>query len=291
MRAELAIAAAMLLVVQAAPAYAGGHGCGGGGHGGGGHGGGGHGGGGHGGGGHGGGGHGHGSTGPDCTRTFELGDRGCSPYGAWAAGTLLPHIIFEMGMNVRQFGRQLHDAQGSVTHGSEPFTYRVVAPVTASRSDVAMTADFRIGLGFPHGFYTLLEGEIGGLVSGGQTSVEMTQTGTFGAPSLTSSQTALLGGYGVVGIRAPILGGTLAFEMAGGGRALIYSFDSAYHDCNQTTSVSTSKVVAEARARAELWASPWVSFGATLGTSVLERGDWMTGLYLGIHSRSFGGQR
>jgi hypothetical protein len=35
----------------------------------------------------------------------------------------------------------------------------------------------------------------------------------------------------------------------------------------------------------------WFTFGAAVGANVLERGDWLAGLYLGLHSRAYGGTR
>ena len=74
-------------------------------------------------------------------------------------------------------------------------------------------------------------------------------------------------------------------------RTVSYSFQSSYHLCQQATSVMVFAPVAEARARGELWLSPWLTAGVTLGTSVLETHAWMGGLYLGVHTRAFGGER
>jgi hypothetical protein len=101
----------------------------------------------------------------------------------------------------------------------------------------------------------------------------------------------LVDSLGVVGVRAATGFGALGVELAGGLRAVSYSFHSSYHDCQQSTSINALAAVAEARARGELWLTPWLAAGATLGTSVLERNAWMGGLYLGIHSRAYGGDR
>lgn len=44
--------------------------------------------------------------------------------------------------------------------------------------------------------------------------------------------------------------------------------------------------VAEPRVRGQLWLSPQVTFGATLGTSLAERA-WMAGIAFGFHSHAF----
>jgi hypothetical protein len=96
---------------------------------------------------------------------------------------------------------------------------------------------------------------------------------------------------GVVGVHGATGAGGVGVELAGGVSAVSYSFHSSYHDCEQATSVTAYAPVAEARARGELWLSPWLTAGVTVGASVLERGAWIGGLYLGVHSRAFGGER
>jgi hypothetical protein len=49
--------------------------------------------------------------------------------------------------------------------------------------------------------------------------------------------------------------------------------------------------ILEARARAALWLSPFVNFGASAGASVIERGSWVAGVHLGIVSQAYGNQR
>jgi len=85
--------------------------------------------------------------------------------------------------------------------------------------------------------------------------------------------------------------GPLGMRTAGGVRAASYSFESSYHGCLQATSVTAVAPIAEARVRGELWVSPWLTAGLTAGASVLEKHAWMGGLYLGVHTRAFGGER
>ena len=70
-----------------------------------------------------------------------------------------------------------------------------------------------------------------------------------------------------------------------------YSFQSSYHGCEQSTGITALGAVAEARVRGELWLGPWLTAGVTVGASVLERNSWMGGVYLGVHTRAFGGDR
>jgi hypothetical protein len=97
-----------------------------------------------------------------------------------------------------------------------------------------------------------------------------------------SPSNAGIGGFRAIGKR-----GSIAIEGAGGLRSVRYEFASSYHNCETQATIVANRGVVEARARAELWLSPWITAGATLGTNVLERDDWMAGLYLGVHSRAF----
>jgi hypothetical protein len=47
--------------------------------------------------------------------------------------------------------------------------------------------------------------------------------------------------------------------------------------------------VLEARAHADLWLTPWFTIGGLAGTSLLERGDWLIGIQLGLHTYSYAG--
>lgn len=139
--------------------------------------------------------------------------------------------------------------------------------------------------------YAGLEVDLGRVRQLDEASAEMASTGVFGSPDLQPGRGLLVDSLGVVGVRVATGFGALGVELAGGLRAVSYGFHSSYHDCQQATSINALGGVAEARARGELWLTPWLTAGATLGTSVLERNAWMGGLYLGVHSRAFGGDR
>jgi hypothetical protein len=47
--------------------------------------------------------------------------------------------------------------------------------------------------------------------------------------------------------------------------------------------------VLEARARGDIWLTPWFTVGVDAGVSLLDRGEWFMGFCIGIHSYSFGG--
>jgi len=96
---------------------------------------------------------------------------------------------------------------------------------------------------------------------------------------------------GIIGVRGGAGPGTLGVEFAGGLRVASYGFHSSYHDCETSGAVTALEEVAEARARGELWLGPWITAGAVIGASVIERSAWMAGVYVGVHSRAFGGGR
>jgi len=229
---------------------------------------------------------------PACEDASDVvGYRHCTPYGAWGTGQALPHIIIEAGVIVRRFGSLLDRQTGSVTHGGEAFAFRVMQPPGSRQVDTAVLSTMRAGVGLPHGLYTALEVDLGGLAQPGHAATEMMSSGVFGSPELQQDRGFLVDTIGAVGVHGATRFGGLGVELTGGVRYASYSFHSNYHDCEQATSVVALAPVAEARARGELWLNPWLTAGVTVGSSVIENHTWMGGVYLGVHSRTFGGDR
>lgn len=224
--------------------------------------------------------------------TDVVGFRKCKEFGTWAGNMRVPRLFVELGTNVRQFGSGLGAQTGHIAHGSEQFAYRtIMSPTTDAPSDTAMTTALRLGIGLRRGFYAGVEGELGGLTSVASASPEMMSTGTFGAPTLVQQRGLVMGAVGVAGFRGSAGRATFALEGAGGVRHVRYNFESTYHHCIDTSTIAVSRAIVEARARGELWLNPWITAGATLGSNVLDRGDWVAGVFLGVHSRAFGGAR
>jgi hypothetical protein len=220
-----------------------------------------------------------------------VGFRRCTRFAAWAKGLEYPQIIVEGGALVRRFPSLLGSQLGSVTHGAESFTYRMIQPADVRRFDTALLSTLRASVGLSRAVYAGLEVDLGGITRPSTATTEATSAGVLGSPDVQPGHGLLVDSLGIAGVRAATGFGALGVEFAGGLRAVSYGFHSSYHDCQQATSVNALAAVAEARARGELWLSPWLTAGAMLGTSVLERNAWMGGLYLGIHSRAFGGDR
>jgi hypothetical protein len=219
-----------------------------------------------------------------------VGLRRCQRFAAWAKNLEYPQFILEGGALVRRFPSLLGSQLGSVSHGVESFSYRMIQPASVRRFDTALLASLRATVDLSRAVYGGVELDLGSVFPS-QPATEMVSAGVFGSPDLQPRHGLLGDALGVAGVRVATGFGALGVELAGGVRAVSYAFRSSYHDCVQSTSVSALAAVAEARARGELWLTPWLTAGVTLGTSVVERNAWMGGLYLGVHSHAFGGDR
>ncbi|HEX4421788.1 MAG TPA: hypothetical protein VH165_27945 [Kofleriaceae bacterium] len=228
---------------------------------------------------------------PPCVDTSDVvGYRRCSSFGAWAINPDLPPITVVGGVIVRRFASLLDGQIGNVTHGTESFVYRAVAQRTGRSLDTAVLSTLRGDVSLPHGLYGALEVDLGGLTTAGAATTEMMSTGALGTPQLSQDGGFVVDSLAVVGLHGSSRAGALGVELAGGVRAISYSFDSQYVACEQATSVTAVAPIAEARLRGELWFGPWLTAGVTVGTSVIEQHAWMGGLYLGVHARAYGGQ-
>lgn len=226
------------------------------------------------------------TTATGCLESTDVeGYRECHTFGEWAQSMVLPHMFVEMGMGMRRFAT-LARGDGTVTHGDETFAYRVAMPAGSEHSDTAIVWTGRFGLVTRRGLYAGIEGEIGALSPAASTP-QMEDSGAFGSPTLAQRGGLMIGAYGIAGMRVPLSHGAVAVEAAGGVRDVQYAWHSTYHDCEQTTTVGAASGVLEARVRGELWINPWFTAGVSAGASVLERGDYTAGLYLGMHTRSF----
>ncbi|MGE3542743.1 MAG: hypothetical protein AB7L28_02390 [Kofleriaceae bacterium] len=142
-------------------------------------------------------------------------------------------------------------------------------------------------MGLPRGFYVAAELDAGTLTSSHVTA-EMTSSGLRGTPELSPSGIVVLGGAAVAGARTDLGRLVLGIEAAGGARALAYSYDSTYHACETTTSITDVVPTLEGRVRAAVWATPFISIGATAGKSILDE-SWIGGVFVGGTTRAFGG--
>jgi hypothetical protein len=233
---------------------------------------------------------------PACTdETDIVGYRHCTRFGAWASPDTRRLFILEFGAAVHSFQSPLSSATGTVTHSDESFTYRTVAAPSPSAparppSEAAVVSTVRVGSATPRGFYLVAEGELGGLVRNAS-RVEMTSTGTFGAPTIRPAASLVTGVLGVAGVHGDAGGATLGVEVAGGVRSITYQYESRYLSCQTSAAQTVSSPVLEVRARASRWLSPFVNVGASAGASVIDRGAWVAGVHLGFATQAYGNLR
>jgi hypothetical protein len=224
---------------------------------------------------------------PACVDTIDVhGHRQCTRFGRWGQATRRPGIVVELGTAVRQFASPLTERTGTIDHDGESFQYRVVSP-TRRALDTAVVAQMRVALALRHGFYAGLEFEAGALTDS-SASAEMASTGESGRPNIEQTSVGVLGGQAVAGFRTRLGRASLGIEAAGGFRALTYNYESTYGDCETTTAVLAVGGMVEGRARASYWLSPFVTIGVTAGKSLTDDA-WMGGIFLGAHTRAFGG--
>jgi hypothetical protein len=86
------------------------------------------------------------------------------------------------------------------------------------------------------------------------------------------------GAYGIVGAEHMTGRGALGVELAAGWRGVRYSLDA---DDDEDV------LVLEPRVRAQLWFAEQWTLGGAVGTRVGAEGEWMAGVYLGVHSAAF----
>jgi hypothetical protein len=226
---------------------------------------------------------------PACVESSDVhGYRHCTQFGAWGRNARWPVLGVEVGTALRRFASPLGERTGTVTHGMESFQYRLIGPQARAELDTAVVGQLRLGVGLRHGLYLGVEGEAGG-VTDGRSDAEMMTTGERGAPELAASHVLLFGGLAVVGARTRVGALDLGLEAAGGAHLVVYGYESHYLACETSTSIVEVMPALEARARAALWATPFVSLGVTAGKSLIDNA-WMGGVSLGFSSRAFGGR-
>lgn len=228
---------------------------------------------------------------PACVDAIDVvGYRKCKKFGAWSDNLRLPHLTVELGLGTRRLAPTFAEHAGTITHGTESFAYRVVEPAATTAHDTANVLALRVTAALAAGLYAGVEGEAGVLAEA-RGEVEMIGSGMLGTPTMTVERPKVFGGLGVLGYGVRLGRASVAVEAAAGARFVTRAYTSSYLACETTTDVVARRGVVEARARVELWATPFVTLGATVGTSALERGMVVGGAYVGLHSRAFGGGR
>ena len=167
---------------------------------------------------------------------------------AWADDDETPHVILEAGGNVRQFAGAGPKSDADV----------LARGAATSTTDTAGLLDVRVGLDLAPNVYVALDNELG----------------------MLSFNNEVIESAAVVGVRASGRRASLGAEVAGGTRVFLY--DSP----NKVPRDDGGMVgVFELRVRGEVHLAPYVAAGAVVGTSLVDRGDWMAGLFLAFHNR------
>jgi hypothetical protein len=196
-----------------------------------------------------------------CISEIEVvGYRPCPDFGSWGAAVESPYAVVHLGFTMRNIHSRV-SAQDVAAKATGPIE-------RGDRADTSLSLTERVMIAFTDNAHMSMEVEFG-LVDDDKWEAGRAQLVAGG----------LLGG----GVRGSIGFASLGVDLVGGIHAIEVQ--------HATTSESEFRGVLEARARLDLWLGPWVSLGGALGSSLFERGDWMAGLYIGLHSRSWGGTR
>jgi hypothetical protein len=198
---------------------------------------------------------------PPCVdeESTVVGYRQCTRYGAWGSNLLDPDMFVQVGMNMRHFTSSAPTAASRTATGT-PERPR-------GGGDDALMFDERIGYPLTTGTYLAFDFELG----------------NFANPESkrTDDRDFVLDGLLSLGARGGLGPFSVGAELAGG--VMQSSFPKQPNE--QTDAIF------EARGRAELWLAPWFTVGAAIGASLIDRGDWMAGLYLGVHTWAYAGDR
>jgi hypothetical protein len=176
---------------------------------------------------------------------------------AWlATGCLLDRSLgtrparFHVGPNTRSLVVPITQSPGAPP--STTFSSTSPAPEKFDTRLAAVTAVFQFTMSM-RGLYLGGEAETGQLEARGSN---------------------FAGAYGIAGIEHSGGLGSLGVELASGWRGLRFDLGDDDHD----------SFVVEPRVRGQLWIGDQFTLGAAAGAVLGERGDWMAGVYLGIHS-------
>jgi hypothetical protein len=194
--------------------------------------------------------------------TDVVGYRQCPRYGRWGENLLEPEVFVQVGMTFRHFAGTPKISSADLSNASKRTTSG--GTVKNGPGNTAWLFDERIGTPIAGALYTAFDFELGNF-----------------DPERTDDRGFVVDGMISLGLSGSIGAITLGGEVAGG--VMRSSFPA---EVDEHTSA-----LLEARARGELWIAPWVTLGGAAGTSLLDRGDWMFGLYLGVHTWAYAGSR
>ncbi len=94
---------------------------------------------------------------------------------------------------------------------------------------------------------------------------------------LEGETSSFSGAYGIFGVEQPLGFGSFGVELATGWRGLRYGTGDDEQDL----------LVIEPRVRGQIWIGEQWTLGGAVGAVAGRGGEWMTGVYLGVHSLRF----
>lgn len=186
-----------------------------------------------------------------------VGRRTCPPYGMWGAARDAPYVLVVLGFNMRHLPRKPRPTTDAIARTTTPTTERPAG------ADTSYSIAESINIATSPISYIGFEVEIS------PTTPENPAPG---------ERTFAAGAQLLLGIHGSTRRLKLAAELAAGARVVDNEFPS-----------TDDEPVLEGRARGDLWITPWFTIGGIIGTSFLDRDEWVAGINLGFHTYSYGG--
>lgn len=218
-----------------------------------------------------------------------VGYEECSRFASrWGLPNWVPSLSLDLGIVAHRFTERI-DERGTVKHFGMPYSYRVTGVPEDDRAFTASALALRMTATLRGRWYGGAEEEFGDL---GQTPHFATEAAQATAllPTMTTSGGLYMAVRGLFGAQAGVDRLSLAGELAGGVRMIVFDTRSRLMEDSQIDSVLQVRPVLEARVRANYWLSPWIAVGASFGTSIVDSGDVAIGVHVLAHSRTFAGR-
>jgi hypothetical protein len=224
---------------------------------------------------------------PACVDASDVhGYRSCTDYGRWSLSSKLPAISFELQSWTAMVDLSDVDVSGSIQHDlGTAYSYRVVAEDVGGREALANGAKARILGHDRRGLYAGVETGFAALPRRAQSTMSIDPTTNLNA----RASMVYMGGI-VAGYEQHLGRVTLGGEVMGGGRGVAITAESHRGACDTTETSHVMRGIIEARVRADLWVTPWITVGAYAGRDVFSA-QTSAGLGVGGHLRAFDGGR
>ena len=220
-----------------------------------------------------------------------VGFERCARFAArWGLPSWVPSLSLDVGLQMHRFSADPIDARSTVTHAGMPYSYRLTTVPELDSTVVADALALRMTATIRGRYYAGAEEELGALARAPRVAAEPLATSGV-QPAMSTSAGLYMGARGLVGVQGGVDRVTLAGELDVGIRMIVFDTRSRMGADLQTDSILQTQSVLEGRVRASYWLSPWITVGASFGTSLVQRGDVAIGVDVAAHSRTFSGRR